>query len=106
MDDLISELNRLEGYMMRLPSAQSKRMSVNLQVEKLSKHQSDFSDLDAQSDSKVKCLSCGHRIAERLSEVYCNIMCKWVNEKDYCVMFEPGHTMEEFEKEVGDENGS
>lgn len=39
-------------------------------------------------NSKVKCLSCGHHIAERPFEVYCNIMCKWVNEKDFCTMFE------------------
>ena len=44
----------------------------------------------------VTCLSCGHHIEERPYEVYCNVMCKWVNEKDYCTMFEPGHTMEEF----------
>lgn len=43
----------------------------------------------AQIDPEVKCLSCGHHIAERPFEVYCNIMCKWVNEKDYCTMFEP-----------------
>lgn len=47
-------------------------------------------------DSEVKCFSCGHHIAERPFEVYCNIMCKWVNEKDYCTMFEPTHTMDEF----------
>lgn len=47
-------------------------------------------------DSEVKCFSCGHHIAERPFEVYCNIMCKWVNEKDYCAMFEPTHTMDEF----------
>lgn len=47
-------------------------------------------------DLKVKCLSCGHHIAERPFEVYCNIMCKWVNEKDYCTMFEFAHTIEEF----------
>ena len=46
--------------------------------------------------SKVKCLFCGHHVAERPFEVYCNIMCKWVNERDYCTMFEPTHTMEEF----------
>ena len=46
-------------------------------------------DKGATGDSEVKCLSCGHRIAERPFEVYCNIMCKWVNEKDYCTMFEP-----------------
>ena len=40
------------------------------------------------------------------NNVYCNIMCKWVYEKDYCTMFEPGHTMEEFEKEVGDKDGN
>lgn len=40
-------------------------------------------------DPEVKCLFCGHHIAERPFEVYCNIMCKWVNEKDYCTMFEP-----------------
>lgn len=40
-------------------------------------------------EAVVKCLSCGHRIAERPFEAYCNIMCKWVNEKDYCTMFEP-----------------
>lgn len=38
---------------------------------------------------EVKCLFCGHHIAERPFEVYCNIMCKWVNEKDYCTMFKP-----------------
>ena len=43
-----------------------------------------------ECDPEVKCLSCGHHIAERPFEVYCNIMCKWVNEKDYCTMFEPG----------------
>lgn len=45
----------------------------------------------AECDPEVKCLSCGHHIAERPFEVYCNIMCKWVNEKEYCTMFEPGH---------------
>lgn len=45
----------------------------------------------ATGNLQVKCSSCGHRIAERPFEVYCNIMCKWVNEKDYCTMFEPGH---------------
>ena len=39
-------------------------------------------------DSEVKCLSCGHHVAEKPFEVYCNIMCKWVNEKDCCTMFE------------------
>ena len=47
-------------------------------------------DKGAIGDSEVKCFFCGHRIAERPFEVYCNIMCKWVNEKDYCTMFEPG----------------
>lgn len=56
----------------------------------------------AIGDSEVECLFCGHHIGERPFEVYCNIMCKWVNEKDYCTMFEPAHTMEEFEKEVVD----
>lgn len=51
-------------------------------------------DKGATGDSKVKCLSCGHHVAERPFEVYCNIMCKWVNEKDYCAMFEPAHTYE------------
>lgn len=46
--------------------------------------------IDALWKAEVKCLSCGHHIAERPLEVYCNIMCKWVNEKDYCTMFEPG----------------
>lgn len=46
----------------------------------------------AECDPEVKCLFCGHRIAERPFEVYCNIMCKWVNEKDCCTMFEPGRT--------------
>ena len=41
-----------------------------------------------ECDPEVKCLSCGHHIAERPLEVYCNIMCKWVNEKDCCTMFE------------------
>ena len=51
-----------------------------------------MSDLiSAECDPEVKCISCGHHIAERPLEVYCNIMCKWVNEKDYCTMFEPGH---------------
>lgn len=54
--------------------------------------------IEVIGDSEVKCLFCGHHIAERPFEVYCNIMCKWVNEKDYCTMFEPAHTM----KEVGD----
>lgn len=52
---------------------------------------------------EVKCLSCGHRIAERPFEVYCNIMCKWVNEKDYCTMFEPGHMGHKCQR--GEENG-
>lgn len=46
--------------------------------------------------SEVKCFSCGHHIAERPFEVYCNIMCKWVNEKDYCTIFESEYTMDEF----------
>lgn len=48
-------------------------------------------DKGVTGDSEVKCLFCGHRIAERPYEVYCNVMCKWVNEKDYCGMFEPAH---------------
>ena len=44
----------------------------------------------AECDPEVKCLSCGHHIAERPFEIYCNIMCKWVIENDYCTMFEPG----------------
>lgn len=59
-------------------------------------------DKVAAGDSEVKCLFCGHHIAERPFEVYCNIICKWVNVKDYCTMFKPAHTMEEFDKEVGD----
>lgn len=51
-------------------------------------------DKGATGDSEVKCLFCGHHIAERPFEVYCNIMCKWVNEKDYCTIFEPAHTMD------------
>ena len=35
-----------------LPSAQPEPMNVNLQVEKLSKHQSDFTDLDAQPEQQ------------------------------------------------------
>lgn len=46
----------------------------------------------ATGNPQVKCSSCGHHKAERPFEVYCNIMCKWVNEKDYCTMFEP-HTV-------------
>lgn len=45
---------------------------------------------------EVNCFSCGHHIAERPFEVYCDIMCKWVNEKDYCAMFESTHTMNKF----------
>lgn len=44
---------------------------------------------EATVDPEVKCLLCGHHVAERPFEVYCNIMCKWVNEKDYCTIFEP-----------------
>ena len=51
-------------------------------------------DKGATGNSEVKCLSCGHHVAERPFEVYCNIICKWVNEKDYCAMFEPAHTYE------------
>lgn len=40
-------------------------------------------------EAAVKCLSCGHHIAERPSEAYCNIMCKWVSEEGFCTMFEP-----------------
>lgn len=43
----------------------------------------------ATGNPQVKCSSCGHHVAERPFEVYCNIMCKWVNEKDYCAIFEP-----------------
>lgn len=39
----------------------------------------------------IWCKDCGHHIGERPFEVYCNIICKWVNEKDYCTMFEPGY---------------
>ena len=46
-------------------------------------------DKGEAGDSEVKCISCGHHIAERPFEVYCNIMCKWFNEKDYCAIFEP-----------------
>ncbi len=55
-----------------------------------------IADKKVIDNSEVKCLSCGHHIAEKPSEVYCNIMCKWVNEKDYCTRFEPEYTMEEF----------
>ena len=48
-------------------------------------------DKGATSDSEVKCLFCGYHIAERPYEVYCKVMCKWVNEKDCCAMFEPAH---------------
>lgn len=53
-------------------------------------------EFDHDERGTVTCLSCGHHIEERPCEVYCNIMCKWVKEKDYCTMFEPAHTMEEF----------
>lgn len=46
-------------------SAQPERMSVNLRVEKLSKHQSDFSDLDAKPERKdeiVRCKDCKYYI--------------------------------------------
>lgn len=48
---------------------------------------------DLIESAEVKCLYCGHHIMERPFEVYCNIMCKWFNEKDYCAMFEPAHTV-------------
>ena len=51
-------------------------------------------DLLEEVAREWECLSCGHHVAERPFEVYCNIMCKWVNEKDYCAMFEPAHTYE------------
>ena len=51
----------------------------------------DLLEEAVRNQQQVKCLSCGHHIAERPFEVYCNIMCKWVNEKDYCTLFEPGH---------------
>ena len=57
----------------------------------------------AECDPEVKCLFCGHRIAERPFEVYCNIMCKWVNEKDCCTMFEPGHTGYKCGKKIGND---
>ena len=53
-------------------------------------------DTIVDKGAEVKCLFCGHHIAERPCEVYCNIMCEWVHEKACCTMFEPGHTMEEF----------
>ena len=56
-----------------------------------------------ECNPEVKCLSCGHHIAERPLEVYCNIMCKWVYEKDYCTMFEPGHTGYKCGKEIGND---
>ena len=43
-----------------LPSAQPERMSVNLRVEKISKHQSDFSDLDAEPEQRLSCKNCIH----------------------------------------------
>ena len=48
-----------------------------------------MADKEATDYSEVKCLFCEHHKAERPFEVYCNIMCKWVNEKDYCTMFKP-----------------
>lgn len=39
--------------LLSLPPAQPEHMSVNLRVEKLSKHQSDFSDLDAEPERKT-----------------------------------------------------
>lgn len=41
------------GLMRLLPSAQPERKTVNLRVEKISKHQSDFSDLDAEPERKT-----------------------------------------------------
>ena len=49
----------------------------------------------------IWCKDCGHHVEERPFEVYCNIMCRWVNEKDYCTMFEPGHMGCKCEKETG-----
>ena len=60
-------------------------------------------DLLEEAAREWECLSCGHHIAERPSEVYCNIMCKWVNEKDFCTMFEPGHL--EYKCQRDEENG-
>lgn len=57
----------------------------------------------AIDNSEVKCLFCEHHVAERPSEVYCNIMCQWVNEKDYCTMFEPNRKeiRNEYDKQGG-----
>ena len=44
------EIREVKRELEKLPSAQQERTSVNLQVEKLSKHQSDFTDLDAQPE--------------------------------------------------------
>ncbi len=70
------ELHRL---LMQLPSAQPEQRPLT----------EDNYAYCAECDPEVKCLSCEHHIAERPFEVYCNIRCKWVNEKDYCIMFEP-----------------
>lgn len=53
-------------------------------------------EFDHDVRGPVACLFCGHHIAERPFEVYCNIMCEWVHEKACCTMFEPEHTMEEW----------
>ena len=52
----------------------------------------------------VRCENCGHRVAERPFEIYCNIMCKWVDEKDCCTMFEPGR--EKMRKNGGGDDGN
>lgn len=57
-------------------------------------------DKEAIGDSEVKCLYCGHHVAERPFEVYCNIMCKWVIEEGYCTMFEPRTHFSERKDEV------
>lgn len=50
----------------------------------------EFDKKSADEPEWVQCLNCGHHKEERPFEVYCNLLCKWVNEKDYCSRFEVG----------------
>ena len=49
-----TEILQLRKDLRELPSAQSERKTVDLKIEKISKHQSDFSDLDAQPKTHDK----------------------------------------------------
>ena len=54
-----AEILQLRKDLRELPPAQPERKTVDLKIEKISKHQSDFSDLDAQPEI-IRCHDCDH----------------------------------------------